>query len=75
MAFSGEVINSNSISREEVSARLDATDTIVSNMNPSHSHPSSNSRPNYRSVTEEDWELVRIFMGSQDTEPGYPCQN
>ena len=41
MAFSGEVIISNSISREEVSARLDATDTIVSNMNPSHSHPSS----------------------------------
>ena len=29
-------------------------------------------RPNYRSVTAEDMDLVLIFMTSQATEPGYP---
>ena len=43
------------------------------NMNPTL--PIPRLRPNYRAVTAEDKEVVRLFMKGQATEPGYPCQH
>ena len=70
------IIVSNSISREEAAAmfkigrfRYDR----LRNMNPTL--PIPRSRPNYRAVTAEDKEVVRLFMKGQATEPGYPCQH
>ena len=45
------------------------------NMNPNLPIPCSNSRPNYRRITAEQKELIRLFMLNQATEPGYPCQH
>ena len=67
---------SNNISREEAGAlfkvgrnRYDR----LRNLNPTL--PIPRPRPNYRVVTAEDKEVVRLFMKGQATEPGYPCQH
>ena len=44
-------------------------------LNPNLPIPSCNSRPNYRRTTAEQKELIRLFMLTQATEPGYPCQH
>ena len=45
------------------------------NMNPNLPIPSNTSRPKYHRITAEQKELIRLFMLSQPTEPGYPCQH
>ena len=44
-------------------------------LNPNLPIPSSNSRPNYKRISAEQKELIRLFMLNQATEPGYPCQH
>ena len=45
------------------------------NMNPNLPILSNTSRPKYHRIAAEQKELIRLFMLSQPTEPGYPCQH
>ena len=72
------VIVSNNISREEAAALFEVGRyryDRLRNMNPTLPIPCSNSRPNHRAITAENKEVIRIFIKSQATEPGYPCQH
>ena len=70
------MIHSHKLSREEAMAffkvgryRFDRLRDLDPNK------PIQKRRPPAHKVTAEDKELVRIFMKSQPTEPGYPCHH
>ena len=72
------IIVGNNLSREEAAAMFEIGRyryDRLRNMNPNLPIPSNTSRPKYHRIAAEQKELIRLFMLSQPTEPGYPCQH